>query len=334
MKRQNITALSLFITCLTITSCHGQANLNAQYLKLEKEIVLDGVKGRIDHIDIDIKDQIAYVAALGNNTVEIVDLKKGTVIHSIKGLDEPQGVAYISKHNEIFVANGGTGECDFYNAADFKKTASVKFSDDADDARYDAASDKIFVGYGTGGIGIIDATTHKITGYITLPAHPESFQLDTKEGTLWINLPGASMIVVADIKEAKLKNQWKKLLPRSNFPMAYDETGHRLMIGYRFPATLKIIDSHTGEEIFSAPMVGDADDLYWDEKTKQIFVSGGGGAINIFKQAGSTYKLLANIKTPDGARTSLLIPELRLFILATRKNGADAAKLLVYKLPD
>jgi DNA-binding beta-propeller fold protein YncE len=333
MKIKNIPAIALLITCIAILSCKGQTNLNSKYLHLEKEIILNGVKGRIDHIDINIKDQIAYVAALGNNSLEVVDLKRGMVISGIKELDEPQGVAYIPAHNEIFVANGGTGECGFYNAVTFKKTASVKFEDDADDARYDAASDKIFVGYGSGGIGIIDAATHKLIGDITLPAHPESFQLDTKEGRMWINIPGSGIVGVADIKEAKLTDKWKRLLPRSNFPMAYDAAGHRIIVGYRFPATLKVIDSRTGKEIFSSSMVSDADDLYWDEKSKQIFVSGGGGAINIFKQTGSNaYKLVADIKTPAGARTSLLVPELQLFLLATRANGSNPAKLQLYKL--
>ena len=333
MKIKNIPAIVLFITCAAILSCKGQTGFNSQYLKLDKEIVLNSVKGRIDHIDINLKDQIAYIAALGNNSLEIVDLKKGVVISSIKNLDEPQGVAYIPAHNEIFIANGGTGECGFYDAITLKKIAAIKFSDDADDVRYDDASDKIFVGYGSGGIGIIDAATHKLISDIKLPAHPESFQLDTKEGKIWINLPGASMIGVADIKQAKLIGKWKRLLPRSNFPMAYDAAAHRIIAGYRFPATLKVIDSQTGKEIFSSSMVSDADDLYWDEKSKQIFISGGGGSINIFKQTGgSTYKLVADIKTPTGARTSLLVPELHLFLLATRANDSTPAKLQVFKL--
>jgi YVTN family beta-propeller protein len=131
-----IVSIGLFF-CL-VQSCHGQTANGKQLLTLEKEIALPDVKGRIDHMDINLKDQIVYVAALGNNTVEVVDLKSGKVISSIKGLDEPQGVAYISKHQEIFIANGGTGECDFYNAVTYKKTGGIKLSDDADDVRYDA----------------------------------------------------------------------------------------------------------------------------------------------------------------------------------------------------
>jgi DNA-binding beta-propeller fold protein YncE len=284
-------------------------------------------------MDIDLKDQIAYLAALGNNTVEAVDLKSGKILHSISGLSEPQGVVYIPKHHELFVANGGTGECIFYDATTWQKVGSIKYDDDADDVRYDAGSDRIYVGYGSGDIGIIDVTTHKKIADIALPAHPESFQLDTKEGKIWINLPGSGMIGVADLKTNKLVAQWKKFLPRANFPMAYDSVQHRVMVGYRIPATLKVLDSHSGKEIFSSGMVGDVDDFYWDENTKQILISGGGGSINIFKQTGANvYKQVADIKTRNGARTSLWVPELRLFLIAARAADGKPATLLVYRM--
>jgi hypothetical protein len=194
---------TIFFTCfISLISCKSQPGFGQKLLKLEKEIALPGVKGRIDHIDIDVSNQVAYVAALGNNTVEIVDLEKGAVVHTINGLSEPQGVAYIPKHHELFVANGGTGECVFYNAVTYEKTGSIKFDGDADDVRYDELSDRIYVGYGSGGIGIISGTTHKLIANIKLPAHPESFQLDTKEGKLWVNLPGAGSIGVVDIHKA------------------------------------------------------------------------------------------------------------------------------------
>ncbi|MEB0301982.1 MULTISPECIES: hypothetical protein [unclassified Mucilaginibacter] len=317
---------------LMLLSCQAQTNKGKQLLTLEKEIALPGVKGRIDHIDINLQDQIAYIAALGNNTLEIVDLKKGKVTGSIKGFDEPQGVTYIPKHQEIFVANGGTGECGFYNAITLKKTGSIKLADDADDVRYDAETDKIYVGYGSGGIAIIESATHKLVGDIPLPAHPESFQLNTKTNKLWVNLPGSSVVGVCDLKQLKLIAKWSKLLPRANFPMAYDEAQHRIIVGYRLPAKLIVYDSETGKEIFSAPMVGDVDDLYWDKESKQIFISGGGGEVNIFKQAGDKdYQKIASIKTRNGARTSLLVPELSLFLIAARADGDKEASLLVYR---
>lgn len=332
MNMKPYRLILLFIALGCFASCQAQES-GQQLLTLQKEIALSNVKGRIDHIDVNLKDQVAYIAALGNNTLEVVDLKSGKVTGNITGLSEPQGVAYIAKHHEILIANGGTGECGFYNALTLKKTGSIKLADDADDVRYDAGEDKIYIGYGSGGIAIIDAASHKQVGDIKLPAHPESFQVDTKANRLWVNLPGSGMIGVADLKQLKLVAKWSKLLPRANFPMAYDVAQHRIIVGYRVPAKLIVYDSETGKEIFSAPMVGDADDLYWDAKTKQVYISGGGGSVNIFKQTGGMiYKQIANIKTRNGARTSLLAPELSLFLIAARADSDQEAALLIYKI--
>ncbi len=325
--------LTLLVAGLISFTGRQAQETGKQSLTLEKEITLTNVKGRIDHIDIDIKHKKAFIATLGNNTLEVVDPENGKITGSIKGLDEPQGVVYIPKHQEILVANGGTGECGFYNALTLKKTGSVKLTDDADDVRYDADADRIYVGYGSGGIAIIDAANHKQVGDIPLPAHPESFQLDAKAGKLWVNLPGSGMVGVVDLKQMKLTTKWQKVLPRANFPMAYDEVQHRIIVGYRLPAKLIVYNSETGKEIFSAPMAGDVDDLYWDAKSKTIYISGGSGAVNIFRQTGdSTYKQIADIKTRSGARTSLLVPELGLFLIAARAGGDKPASLLIYKI--
>src|SRR5262249_18611220 len=103
MKSIYSRSIILFI-CLS--GCSHKQSYGQAILKQEKEIILPNVKGRIDHLDVDVQDQITFVAALGNNTVEVVDLKNGKVLHTITGLSEPQGVAYIPKHHELFIANG------------------------------------------------------------------------------------------------------------------------------------------------------------------------------------------------------------------------------------
>ena len=290
---------------------------------------MPGAKGRIDHMDVNVKDKVIYIAALGNNTLEVIDLKAGKVIHSINGLDEPQGVGYIPSTNEIFVANGGNGDCYFYNASTFEKTGTVHLSSDADDVRYDAATETIYVGYGEGGIATINARTHRQTGDAQLPAHPEGFQLDKGTGRILVNVPDKNMIAVIDLRQLKVIDKWIRSSPAANFPMALDTVHHFAFIGYRHPATLVMLDSKTGKEISSNKMVSDIDDLYFDEDTKRIFVSGGGGYINIFEQANSQVKQIANLPTKSGARTSLLIPQLKLFVLAERGNPAQ---LTIYNI--
>jgi len=321
-----------------VSGCKAQKTFGEGYLQLTKIISLEGVKGRIDHLDINLKEQIVYIAALGSNAVEVVDIKSGKVIHSITGLDEPQGIGYIPQNHEIFIANGGNGDCYFYDANTFEKVATINLKSDADDVRYDSVDRKIYVGYGSGGIAIIDADNHQQVGDIKLPAHPEGFQVDKKRHTLFVNVPDADMIGVADLKQLKLINKWSRTTPAGNFPMALDSAGRRLFIGYRHPAKLVVMDIKTGKQLSINEMTNDTDDLFFDEETRRVYASCGGGYtrlgyINIFQsQSENMYRQIASIPTRNGARTSLLVPRLHLFLVPEPSVYTHHAELMVYKI--
>ena len=159
------------------------ATLTAQQaapLLLVKTIAMENVQGRIDHFSVDLEGQRLFMAALGNNTVEVFDLRANKRIHTIKGLHEPQGVRFVPGLNKLFVANGGGGAVDVFDGTSYKPLGQVSLSDDADNVRYDPVREEIHVGYGDGGLGIINAASDRLLGDIQLPKHPESFQLDTR----------------------------------------------------------------------------------------------------------------------------------------------------------
>src|SRR6478672_10699297 len=63
-------------------------------LQLEGKIPLGDVRGRIDHMAIDLARQRLFVAALGHDGLAVVDLKAQRLDRIIGGLREPQGVGY------------------------------------------------------------------------------------------------------------------------------------------------------------------------------------------------------------------------------------------------
>src|ERR1043165_1775401 len=113
-------------------------------------IPMPKVEGRIDHLAFDDRAGRLTVAALGNNTVEVIDLAQGKVIHRIDGLHEPQGL--LSLDGRIVVASGGDGSCRFYDGSTFKLAATVECKDDADNVRYDAEAKLVYVGTGNGAL--------------------------------------------------------------------------------------------------------------------------------------------------------------------------------------
>lgn len=118
-------------------------------------IAIPNVNGRIDHMAVDIADQRLFVAELGNNSLDVIDLKSAKRILSIgnnkKLLNEPQSVLFIPELNRIFVSNGQDDTVDVFDAKSFILIKKIKLpSDDADNMRYDANRTLVYVGYGEG----------------------------------------------------------------------------------------------------------------------------------------------------------------------------------------
>ena len=167
-------------------------------LRLAQTIALPAVEGRIDHLAVDVQSQRLFLAALGNNTLEVIDLKAGKVIHTVKGLREPQGVAFVPEANAVYVANGGDGNCEAFAADSLAPLRGAKFSGDADNLRYDPGAKLLYAGYGDGAIGIFEALTGKIVGDIKLPAHPEAFALEQAGARIFVNIPKAKHVAVIE----------------------------------------------------------------------------------------------------------------------------------------
>lgn len=325
MRRSGLIILAFWAVCARAAKAEEPA------LKQKAVIALPGVEKRIDHLSVDTAHRRLFVAALGNSTIEVIDLDAAKRVRTLSGLHEPQGIAFAPTSNRIFAANAQGGDLNVYDASSYEKLHTLSFGEDADNVRYDAKADRIYVGYGDGALGILDATGLKRAGDIPLAGHPESFQLEKDGSRIFVNVPTARHIAVLNRVTRKVLTTWPVTLARSNFPMALDEPHHRLFIGCRAPATLLVYDTQSGHMVASLPIVGDTDDLFYDAKTKRIYVSGGEGFLDVISQRSpDQYERTGHIPTAPGARTSLFVPELRRLYLAVPHRGSQETQIRVY----
>ena len=305
----------------------------ASALELVATIELPGVKGRIDHLSADVKGHRIFVAALGNDSVEIVDTRGGAP-RSLAGFGEPQGVAYLPDSNRFFVANGSADRVDVVDAATMKVVKRIDGLSDADNVRHDPAARRIFVGHGRGALAILDADTGAKIADIALPGHPESFQLQRHGPRIFVNVPGAQAIVVVDRDRRATLATWGTGAARANFPMALDEESHRLFVGFRTPATLRAYDTETGKPVAEMAIGGDTDDVFHDRERKRLYAVCGEGRIDVIAQeAPDRYVLRESIPTAPGARTGLFVPEEGRLYVAAPARGGSPARVLVFRVP-
>jgi DNA-binding beta-propeller fold protein YncE len=334
------TLTTVLMTCMigsvapAAAAGSGRAEVDRQpaALRLIQTIPLPGVIGRFDHFAVDAKGRRLFVAALGNNTLEVLDVAAGQRLKSIGGLHKPTGVLYLASSNRIAVANGNDGTVKTFDGGSYELLKSLRGLDDADNVRFDAPAETIYVGYGSGALAVLDTAAMNLTGTIKLPAHPESFQLEARSRRIFVNVPDAKQIAVIDRQKQAVTGTWPMKEFQANFPMALDETNRRLFVGCRQPARLVVLDTATGKPVTDLAISGDTDDLFYDAARQRIYLSCGEGFLDVVTQRDADhYERIERLPTASGARTSFHSPALDRLWLAVPQRGRRSAEIRTYQ---
>lgn len=309
-------------------------------LVLTEAIPLENAKGRFDHFAIG--GGRLFVAALGSNAVEVINIGGRVLDHTITGIPDPQGIAFSPETNKLFVASG-RGKVYIYNGTSYDPITTIDFEGGADNLRYDAPTKRVYVGCGddekSGAVAMIDAVTNqRLAEEYKIGGEPESFQLEKAGPKIYVNVPDLKQIVVIN-RTTKEITHWPLNGVAHNFPMALDEADHRLFVGVHMPPRLVVFDTATGRQLAAVPSVQDSDDLYFDSDRKRIYMPGGEGYIAAFQMTDPDhYQLLAKIPTAIGAKTAGYFGKqgkgFDRFYLAVPARGGQSAEIRIYTVQD
>jgi DNA-binding beta-propeller fold protein YncE len=329
LRRKTIACITLLAWCAADPGRTAEAPL-----ALESKIPLGDVSGRIDHLAYDPSRQRLYVAELGNDTIGIVDLKAGSVLRGVPGLDEPQGIGYEPGSDTIYVANGGDGSVRLFSGADFAPVASVALGKDADNVRIDRDAHRVYVGYGAGAIAIIDAVTRRHVADIPLAGHPEGFQLDPASDRIYVNVPDAGEIAVLSREKLRQVASWKTGGLRANYPLVLDPQGGHAIAVFRRPARLQVYEISSGRVVGGIDTCSDSDDVFVDARRRRVYVICGEGVIETLDTSKDIPVRIGRFATSEGSRTGLLVPAIDRLFVAVRATRGEPASIWVLRPDD
>ena len=333
MKRIFLAAIEVIALCPLLLA------QNATPLRLLQTIPLANVEGRLDHLDVDLRGMRLFVAALGNNTVEVVDLRAGKQVKSIVGFQKPQGIWYVPELKKLFVASGNDGMVRVYDGKTLALIESIKLDLGADLVGYSPRNKLLYTGYGGedakkdyGNVAIIDVRKNKHVGDIRTKVHPGGILVNDSVQRIYITLPAASEVAVIDSKSNQIIKSWQVLEAQRTVSFALDKTNGRLFVGARTPGHISVYDTTSFEKVADFPTVGLLDGMFFDARRKRLYVSGGDGFVEVFQQRDTDhYDSLAKISTAPIARTSLFVPALNRYYVAVPRNGDRGAEIRVYE---
>jgi DNA-binding beta-propeller fold protein YncE len=316
-----------------------------QALRLVQTIPLPNVKGRLDHMDVDVKGKRLFVAGLENGTFEVVDIDAGKWVGSIPGFKKAQGALFVPELNRLFLASGDDGMLRVFRGDTLELLDSIHLEPGPNRVVYEPKSKLVYVGYGGkdagkdyGEVGIIDAQKDKVVGGVKVVAHPSELLLDKAGKTLFVFVSLANTLQVIDTHKREVLSTWPVTSQRPG-DAAFDESTSRLIIGTRTPAEMVVMDSKSGKEVAHVPTPEAMDGVYFDAARKRVYVSGGRdlpvGFVYVYQQKDADhYETISKIRTRGGACTSFWSPELNRYYVAAPNNDGQEAAILVYAPED
>jgi DNA-binding beta-propeller fold protein YncE len=299
-------------------------------------IALKGPVGGLDHLALDARRGRLFVANTSNNSLDIVDLKAGTLLKQVPGQGRIRGIAYATDLDRIFVGNGTGGVFNAFDGQDYGLLKGLPLGDDADNLRYNPATRRIYVVHADEELAVIEADGYGTRSPIPLPKSLGAFQLESGRPRMYVNAKEAGQVVAIDTRKDEVIARFPVAPAGANAALAINEPNRRLFVGCRRDPSLVVMDSDSGKAVARVPIPGDVDDLYFDAKRRRIYVSCGDGAIAVIRQDDADhYAALATIPTVPGARTSLFDSESGHLYLAVPRRadrpGQENPEVWVYR---
>ena len=334
-KFKLILAMAFFLGAQAV------AAQNVEPLKLATKYEIPAsIKGRFDHLGIDITGNRLFVVSEEAQQVLIFDMAGGKYVRSIK-VDHPHAVLYREDLNKIYITDEGKGVVNIYDGKTYELQKAVQLKVDSDSIGYDPVTHYLYVDNGGDNahekftmLSVVDTTAETKLADIKVDGDTlEAMALEKSGNNLFLNNPAKTEVEVIDRKTNKLMMAWPVKLAKGNATMALDEAGHRLFVGCRSGAIV-VFDSQSGKELQALPVGKGVDDLMYDPVGKRIYATAGGtGSIDMYKETDPDhYQSLGHVSTGPGAKTGLLVPQLSRLFVPVPPHGTSTGAVYVYQV--
>ncbi len=311
-------------------------------MKLVKTVTLPGYSGDFDHFAIDRQRGRFLVAAEDHATLEVFDLKTGDHLKTIAGFGAPHSILVRPNSTNILLTDSSKEMTAVLDAETYAKKNTVPLVPGADSAGYDAVANIWYIVTGgkdvdmkTAEIEAINPDTGKKLGEIKFnDNHVEAMALEKNGDRIFINLAQTNKLAVVNRKTMKEIAEWPVPPAKENAMVAFDEAAKRLYVVCRNPGMVVVMDSDTGAVISTAPAPLHADEVMMDVATHRLYVPGGQGYMGVYDTSNpNSLKEIAKVTTAPGAKTGILLADLKLVMLAASPGETkNVAKILTYKL--
>jgi DNA-binding beta-propeller fold protein YncE len=340
MGMKNLGRLWMLLALMAAFSFAAGAS---EPLKLETKFEMPAsVKGRFDHLTVDLKGNRLLVTAETAHEVLVFNLRDGEFIRAIEDIEIPHAIFCRDDLNRIYVTDGGAGEMKMFDGKTYELLGAAKLKVDADSIGYDPATNDLYIDNGGGGahetfsmLSVVNTTSGKKVADIKIDGDTlEAMALAHASSRLYVNNPAKNQIDVIDRKTRAVVATWPVTLGKRNVAMALDESAHRLFVACR-SGVIVVFNTETGKELQSVPIAEGVDDLIFDSDAKRLYAAcgNGDGSIAVYHEDDPNhYTSLGQVPTAPHGKNIALSPQLGKLFITIPPQGSTPGEVYVYKV--
>ena len=298
------------------------------------------VKGRFDHLGVDLSGQRLFLTAETAHEVLVFDLATGKFMRALTGIGIPHAIFCREDLNRIYITDGGAGELKDYDAKTYRLLGAAKLKVDADSIGYDPTTHYLYVDNGGGDahetfsmLSVVDTTSGEKVADIKIDGETlEAMAVERFSPKLYVNNPAKNEVDVVNRETRSVTASWPVTKGKRNVAMALDESSHRLFVACRSGA-LVVFDTETGKELQSLPIANGVDDLVFEPTHKRLYAACASGELDVYEETDPDhYASVGKVPTAQGAKNEVLVESLHRLFTTVPPHGDAPGQVCVYEI--
>ena len=302
-------AVQLLVVLLGMAGCGAGGGPSNLPLRLVRDVALPGAAARFDYQDVDPDARRLYIAHLGADDIDVVDLDRLEPVGTVSGVSQAHGVRLASDLPRVYATATGTDEVVSIDTGSLRIVGRAPTGRFPDGVGYDptrhlvAVSDK-----DDGSETVLDAVTARPRRTVRLGKEVGNVTHDPSSGAMLAAVRPPDELVAFDPASGTVTGRISLPGCDGAHGVYVDAASRRAFVACENNAHLAVVDLPGRRPLTMERVGSDPDVLAFDAGLRRLYVAAESGVVSVFAVDGPGVRKLGQGRLAARAHTVAVDP--------------------------